>query len=119
MKVEYLRKKRCLRNRYAIISKMKEDRLRVSVFKSCKHVHAQVIDLNGTILFGSSSSSKKCLAKTKLEKAIWVGKDLAQIASNKSSCGKFVYDRGPYRYHGIVKALADSAEASGMGFKNV
>lgn len=101
------------RNRYSLINKAGLDRLRVSIFRSCKHVHAQIIDRDGNVMHEVSSARKDCSVKTKMEKAIWVAKELAK---NIQKDQKFFYDRGGYAYHGVVKAFADAARESGMEF---
>lgn len=107
-----LAEKRKIRNRYSLISKAGLDRLRVSIFKSCKHVHLQVIDLNGNVLREVSSSSKLCDGRSKKEKAVWASSKLAEILKGQDK--KFFYDRGGYAYHGIVKLCADVMRENGV-----
>lgn len=104
--------KRKMRNRYSLINKSGLDRLRISIFKSCKHVHLQIIDLNGNVLNEVSTSSKKCDAKTKKDKAVWAGRAMADLIKDKNM--KFFYDRGGYVYHGIVKVCADVMRENGV-----
>ena len=95
-------------------------RPRLSVFRSSKHIYAQVIDdLKGETV-ASASSLEKTLrdgAKTgaNIDAAKAVGKLLAERAVQKG-VKEVVFDRGGYLYHGRVKALADAARESGLSF---
>jgi large subunit ribosomal protein L18 len=96
------------------------DRPRVSVHRSSKHIYAQVIDdVKGHTLAAASSLEKelKSSLKTGADKAAAtaVGKLLAERAV-KAGVGKVVFDRGGYRFHGRVKALADGAREGGLSF---
>jgi large subunit ribosomal protein L18 len=93
-------------------------RPRLSVFRSLKHIYAQVIDdSRGTTLAAASSSEAKLRgadgAKTGRAKA--VGELIAQRA-REAGVEKVVFDRGGYLYHGRVKALADAAREAGLSF---
>ena len=95
-------------------------RLRLSVFRSSKHIYAQVIDdAQGVTLVAASSIDKglKTDLKTGADKAAAeaVGKLLAERAVEKG-IKDVVFDRGGYVYHGRVKALADAARAAGLNF---
>jgi len=90
------------------------ERLRLSVFRSSKHIYAQIIDdASGTTLAAASSSAVR--AGTKTDTAAAVGKALAEAAAAKG-VKQVVFDRGQYRYHGRVKALADAAREGGLDF---
>ena len=90
------------------------ERLRLSVFRSSKHIYAQIIDdSKGVTLAAASSASVKTGSKT--DTAAAVGKALAEAATAKGVT-KVVFDRGSYRYHGRVKALADAAREGGLDF---
>ena len=92
-----------------------EQRPRLSVFRSSSHIYAQVIDdVAGKTLAASSSEMIKATGK-KLEQAGLVGKDIASKAMAKGLT-EIVFDRGGYRYHGRVKALAASAREGGLKF---
>ena len=96
------------------------DRPRLGVYKSSKHVYAQLIDdLMGQTLAAASSQSEeiadKVEGKTKQEAAEEVGKLLATLAEEKG-INKAVFDRSGYKYHGVVKALADGAREGGLDF---
>jgi large subunit ribosomal protein L18 len=93
-------------------------RPRLSVFRSSKHIYAQVIDdANGHTVAAASSLEKdlKAQLKTGADKAAAaaVGKLLAERAK-KAGIDKVVFDRGGYRYHGRIKALADGAREGGL-----
>src|SRR4029079_15418789 len=93
-------------------------RPRLSVFRSSKHIYAQVIDdAQGPTLAAASSLEKelKTQLKTGADKAATaaVGKLLAERA-RKAGIDKVVFDRGGYRYHGRIKALADGAREGGL-----
>ena len=93
-------------------------RPRLSVFRSSKHIYAQVIDdEKGCTLAAASSLEKglKTQLKTGADKAAAtaVGKLLAERAK-KAGVDKVVFDRGGYRYHGRIKALADGAREGGL-----
>lgn len=92
----------------------KEQRLRISVFKSNKHIYAQVIDdAKGVTL---AAASDHALKSGKLaEKAAKVGEMLAEKAL-KAKIKKVYFDRGTYRYHGHIKALAEAARKGGLEF---
>jgi large subunit ribosomal protein L18 len=95
-------------------------RPRLSVFKSGKHIYAQVIDdRSGQTLAHASSLDEglRKVAKTKSDRATAtrVGKLVAERAKAKG-VAKVVFDRGGYIYHGKVKALADAAREGGLEF---
>ena len=93
-------------------------RPRLSVFRSSKHIYAQVIDdLKGATVAAASSLEKDMRAKTgaNVDAAKAVGKLVAQRAVEKG-VKDVVFDRGGYRYHGRIKALADAAREGGLKF---
>ena len=95
------------------------ERPRLSVFRSSKHIYAQVIDdTRGVTLV--SASSREDLAtrvegKGKTAVSAAVGKLIAERA-REQGVAKVCFDRGGYLYHGRVKALADGARAGGLNF---
>ena len=95
------------------------DRPRLSVFRSAKHIYAQVIDdLSGNTLVSASSRETlegKVEGKGKTAVGTAVGKLIAERAKEKG-VSKVCFDRGGYLYHGRVKALADGARAGGLEF---
>jgi len=95
-------------------------RLRLSVFRSSKHIYAQVIDdRKGETLASASSIEKDMRGSLKtganIEAAKAVGKLVAERASAKG-IKDVVFDRGGYIFHGRVKALAEAARESGLNF---
>lgn len=106
------RKKRHRRIRARITGT--DQRPRLSVFRSNKSIYAQLIDdLTGKTL--AASSDLKSMKGTKTESAQAVGKDLAEKAK-KAGITECVFDRGGYKYHGRVKALAEAAREAGLKF---
>jgi large subunit ribosomal protein L18 len=96
------------------------NRPRLSVFRSSKHIYAQVIDdAKGETVASASSLEKEMRAGLKtganIEAAKAVGKRLADRAVAKG-IKDVVFDRGGYLYHGRVKALANAARESGLNF---
>jgi large subunit ribosomal protein L18 len=96
------------------------ERPRLSVFRSSKHIYAQLIDdLNGVTLATASSTAPTVRTALpyggNIKAAAVVGKELAETAKTKG-ISKAAFDRGHYRYHGRVKALADAAREGGLQF---
>jgi len=95
-------------------------RLRLSVFRSSKHIYAQVIDDTKGVTVASASTMEKTLrdgGKTgaDMEAAKAIGKLVAARALEKG-IKDVVFDRGRYLYHGRIKALADAAREGGLNF---
>ncbi len=93
-------------------------RLRLSVFRSGRHIYAQVIDdrAGQTVAAASSNEKEGKAPKTwNLESATAVGKKIAERALAKG-VKQVVFDRGGYIYHGRIKALADAAREGGLEF---
>jgi len=90
-------------------------RPRLAVFRSSKHIYAQVIDddRGHTLAAATSLEMKRKDTKTDVAKA--VGEKIAQSALS-AGVTKVVFDRGGYKYHGRVKALADAARSKGLSF---
>ena len=87
-------------------------RPRLSVFRSNKHIYAQVIDdATGTTL--AAASTRESGAGSGVEASKEVGKRVAERAK-EAGVERAVFDRGGYRYHGNVKALADGAREGGL-----
>ncbi len=109
------RRKRRTRNK---IRKGRVDRVRLSVFRSNKHIYAQVInDDKGSTVAAASSLDKDLRANngSDVDTAGAVGKMVAERAL-KAGVKDVIFDRGGYRFHGRVKALADAARAAGLSF---
>ncbi|MGM7637267.1 50S ribosomal protein L18 [Bacillus sp. Hm123] len=95
-----------------------ESRPRLNIFRSNKHLYAQVIDdMNGVTLASASTIEKDFGLETtsNAEAAAKVGELVAKRASEKG-VKSVVFDRGGYLYHGRVKALADAARENGLEF---
>jgi len=91
-------------------------RLRLSVFRSARHVYAQIIDdAAGRTLVAASSLDEKVKGGNNKEAAEAVGKLLAERAV-KAGVEEVSFDRGRYPYHGRVRALAEGARAGGLKF---
>ncbi len=111
--------KRTLRVRRAL-KRAANGRPRLSVFRSSKHIYAQVIDDNvGHTLAAASSIEKDLRGELKtgadVDAAARVGKLLAERAK-EAGVTDVIFDRGGYLYHGRVKALADAAREGGLSF---
>ena len=94
------------------------ERPRLSVFRSGKHIYAQIVDdLGGNTLVAASTLHKDVRGekRTKVEDAKAVGKAIAEAAKQKG-IAKVVFDRNGFLYHGRVKALADAAREAGLSF---
>ena len=109
--------KRQLRNRKKLKT-VNVDRLRISVFKSLKNISAQIIDDKTKKTIVSASSIEKDIKKNKNKKAETsnlLGEILAKRAIEKK-IKKVYFDRGKNRYHGRIKAFADSLRKNGLEF---
>lgn len=96
------------------------DKPRLSVFRSLNHIYAQIIDdCKGHTLVSVSTLDKEIRdtvnGKKKAESAELVGNLVAKHALDKG-IKKIVFDRGGYKYHGRVKALAEAARKAGLEF---
>jgi large subunit ribosomal protein L18 len=95
------------------------ERPRLNVFKSARHIYAQLIDdTNGTTLVAASTLSEAAQAlssKGNITAATLVGKEVARLALEKG-VSSVVFDRNGFLYHGRIKALADSAREAGLNF---
>ncbi len=102
------------------LKKVSGERPRLSVYRSSKNIYAQIIDdAKGHTVAAASTLEKdlKGSLKTGADSAAAaaVGKLLAERAS-KAGVSEVVFDRGPYIYHGRVKALAEAAREGGLSF---
>ncbi|MFA5532500.1 MAG: 50S ribosomal protein L18 [Candidatus Shapirobacteria bacterium] len=89
---------------------------RLTVFRSNQHVWAQIIDdKHGKTLVSTSTKTLKDTKGTKIERATLVGQEIAKLSLTKKIIN-IRFDRGLYRYHGRVKALADGARSGGLKF---
>ena len=112
-------KRRKKRNRFSIKNNM-SDKLRLSVFRSNKHIYCQIIDDKQMKTIVSSSTldveiRKKVKNPGTTEAATIVGNDIA-LKALKLGLKNVVFDRGGYLYHGRVKSLAEGAREKGLIF---
>ena len=92
------------------------ERPRLAIFRSLNHIYAQVIDDERAVTIASASTVEKDLrggTGGNIEAAQRVGRAIAERAI-EAGVEQVVFDRGGYRYHGRVKALADAARAAGL-----
>ena len=104
------------RTRYKL--KKVTDRKRLSVFKSNNHIYAQIINDEKGLTLASASSVEKILRtdkQTKKELAEKIGTEIAK-RSIDNGIKDVAFDKGKYKYHGIIKILADAARAAGLNF---
>ncbi len=98
-----------------------EERLRLNIFRSAKHIYAQLInDIEGVTLVQASTADKDIIAEVKpemkkIDKSKLVGEAIAKRAIDKN-IKRVVFDRNGFLYHGRVKALADAARSAGLDF---
>jgi large subunit ribosomal protein L18 len=95
-------------------------RARLTVFRSSKHIYAQLIDDDRGVTLAAASSIEKAMREggtkgTDIAGAKAVGKLIAERAKEKG-VKDVVFDRGGYLYHGRIKALADAAREGGLNF---
>ena len=92
------------------------ERPRLTIYRSLNHIYAQVIDDEQGQTLASASTTEKDLRGTtggNIEAAVRVGRAIAERAAARG-INHVVFDRGGYRYHGRVKALADAAREAGL-----
>ena len=109
-------KKREEKVRYKLKKHTKRNRL--SVFKSNTHIYAQLIDDNSGKTLASSASVEASIKNKKLnrkELAELIGKDIAKKIISKG-INEVAFDGGKYKYHGLIKILADAARNEGLNF---
>ena len=100
-------------------SRLGESRLRLSLFVSCKHVYAQLIDdVNARTVAFANSCDKSLVAssvRSNVDGAMIVGRMIGQRAVG-IGVKNVTFDRGSRRYHGVVSAFADAARSAGLDF---
>ena len=109
--------KRRLRNRKKL-KKVSSNRYRITVSKSLNNLFAQIIDDKKKETLVSASSIEKEVKKKKIkkiEKSNLIGEILAKRAKEKN-INEVYFDRGGYRYHGRIKAFADTLRKNGLKF---
>ena len=108
--------KRAKRVRYKL--KKVSSRNRLTVFRSNNHIYVQAIDDNKGVTIASASTVEKGLVKNLTEKkelAQVVGKEIAKRLIDKG-IKEVAFDKGKYKYHGLIKILAESAREEGLNF---
>lgn len=113
------RLKRASRFRFKV-KKLNQNVVRLIVYKTPKHIYAQMVDAAGKVLTSASTIDKE-IKKTvtfggNIEAAKVVGKFIAERAKKIGISDKIIFDRAGFRYHGRVKALADAAREDGINF---
>ena len=102
------------------LRKKAADRVRLCVFRSGKHIYAQLIDdRKGVTLAAASSLDKEVKGKLKSTSTVEAAKVVGQAIAKRAADAKVkevVFDRGGYLFHGRVKALADAAREAGLSF---
>ena len=102
------------------VKKAAGQRLRLSVFRSSKHIYAQVIDdVKGETIAAASSMEKNLRGSLKTGADVGAAKAVGKLVAERlieKGVKDVVFDRGNYLYHGRVKALADAARESGLNF---
>ena len=109
--------KRKLRNRKKL-KEVNNNRYRISVSKSLNNLFAQIIDDKEKKTLVSASSIEKDVKKNKvkkIDKSTLIGEMLAKRAKEKN-IDKVYFDRGEYKYHGRIKAFADTLRKNGLNF---
>tara|TARA_B100001057_G_scaffold96653_1_gene93269 strand:+ start:6111 stop:6470 length:360 start_codon:yes stop_codon:yes gene_type:complete len=110
---QYLRRRKRSKKAFPV-----KDEMRMCIFKSTKHIEAQIIDDFNQVTLASASSKEKDFSKKKLNKtdlAALVGKSLSERVKGKK-IKKIYFDRNGFRYHGRVKSLVEAAREGGINF---
>ena len=99
------------------LKKSASDRRRLSCFWSAKHIYAQIIDDTSGVTIASASTLEKSSSSlgSNISSASKVGSEIAEKAI-KAGVNEVFFDRGSYKYHGRVKALAENAREAGLKF---
>ena len=117
-KKELARQKRKKRIRGRITGTV--DRPRLNVFRSLKHIYAQaIVDTTGETLATASTLSPELRGNLKYSGNVEAAKKVGDLIAKKcleKGIQKVVFDRSGYLYHGRIKALAEAARTSGLGF---
>ena len=112
-----------IRKRFRVSNKVKKvapkDRFRLSISRSAKNISAQIIDDKKNITILSASSVEKDIKSGSKVKKSELSKIVAQKLAKKAqekNITKIYFDRGSYKYHGRIKAFADTLRENGMEF---
>lgn len=119
MKGSYIKNSEERRKNRVRQSVRSKGRIRLSVFRSCQYIYAQLIDdqKHCTLAAASSLEKEAPLGKSRLNCAAaeWVGKSIAERGV-KAGIKNVVFDRGSFRFHGRIKSLAEAARSGGLSF---
>lgn len=115
MKSLTTKERRAFRTRGRLRRPVETGRLRLSVFRSAKFIYAQIIDDERGHTVAAANSKSINITGNKVEQARAVGRALAERALEQG-VKRVVFDRGSYRYHGRVQALAEAAREGGLEF---
>ncbi|SRR5690554_4424731 len=115
MSINIRRQRRTNRTRSNLKRPVETGRLRLTVFRSARHIYAQVVDDRTGHTVAEANTKNVEVTGDKTAQAKAVGKAIAERALAKGA-KQVVFDRGPFKYHGRVKALADGAREGGLEF---
>jgi large subunit ribosomal protein L18 len=120
MKAHKLKQRRSRRRAFSTRNRIRlnSDRPRLSVHRSSRHISAQIIDDEGqrTLCYATTvGKANKIDSANNIEGAKVIGKKIAELALEKG-IKQVAFDRGTFRYHGRVKALAEAAREAGLEF---
>ena len=109
-----------IRRRYRQAVRGTANRPRLSVYRSLRHVYAQIIDDDSGVTLASASTLEKAAAGSlkatgNREAGSLLGKLIAERAK-ENGVESVVFDRGGFRYHGVIRAIADGAREAGLKF---
>ena len=109
-----------IRRRYRQAVRGTANRPRLSVYRSLRHLYAQIIDDDSGVTLASASTLEKATAGSlkatgNREAGALLGKLIAERAKDHG-VESVVFDRGGFRYHGVIRAIADSAREAGLKF---
>jgi large subunit ribosomal protein L18 len=118
IKNQQIRQKRAMRVRKKL--RGTSEKPRMSVCKSNKHIQVQLIDDEGRVTLGAIGTVSKEFRNTEFAKkskaaARKLGERIAEMAKAKN-IKEVIFDRGPFKYHGILAELADAARQAGLQF---
>ncbi len=111
-------RRRRIKRRYRNVVRGTADRPRLAVYRSLRHVYAQVIDdASGTTLVSASTLDPATAGGLKTTGGREAGKRLGQVIADRAKekgISSVVFDRGGFKYHGVVRAIADGAREAGL-----
>jgi len=111
-------RRRRIKRRYRNVVRGTADRPRLAVYRSLRHVYAQVIDdASGTTLVSASTVDPATAGGLKTTGGREAGKRLGQVIADRAKekgISSVVFDRGGFKYHGVVRAIADGAREAGL-----